>query len=91
MFSSLGVFKFVEQSKIWWVSEIENLIGIHPLANFMTNLPKKMVGTAFSLQKWSYKVWYPLSHLHDPIFPVGFLAIYINEYGHVIHCWEGIE
>ena len=34
-----GVFKFVEQSKIWWVSEI--LIGIHPGANPMTNFPPK--------------------------------------------------
>ena len=67
------------------------LIGIPPLDDPMTNLPKKMVGTASSLQKWSCKVWYPLSHLHDTIFPVGLLATYINEYGRVIHHWKGLE
>ena len=71
--------------------KLKILIGIHPGAAPMTNLPKKMVGTASSLQKWSYKVWYPLRYLHDLIFPVGLLAIYISEYGHVIHCWKGIE
>ena len=65
---------------IWWLFlhcwKNQNFVGLRngKYNSPMTNLHKKKVGTASSLQNWSFKVWYPLCH--DP---KALLAIYINE------------
>ena len=75
--------------------KIQNLVGLRNwkfwLDNPMTNLPKEMVGTASSLQKWSCKVWFPWSHNFYPKFSVALSCSPRQIHQQILACHTSLE